>query len=131
MGTFYVLSKAFDCVLHDTLIRKLSHYGIHGASLDLLTSYLIIRVQRVKVNGKISAGSVVRMGVPQGSILGPFLFLIYINDIRYLVRDNHEIVLFADDTSLLFKLKRRHSVVDNINISLSKIVNWFSVKNLY
>lgn len=130
LGIFCDLSKAFDCVLHETLIRKLHHYGIRNASLDLLTSYLSDRIQRVDVNGKRSPGSVVRMGVPQGSILGPFLFLIYINDLPYLIKDNHDIVLFADDTSLLFKLKRQQLVTDDVNSALAKVVNWFNVNNL-
>lgn len=130
LGIFCDLSKAFDCVHHETLIRKLHHYGIRGAALDLLTSYLYDRIQRVDVNGKRSPGSVVTMGVPQGSILGPFLFLIYINDLPQLVRDDHEIVLFADDTSLLFKLKRRQNNFDDVNNAISKVVEWFNVNNL-
>ena len=74
--------------------------------------------------------TVVTMGVPQGPILGPFLFLIYINDLPYLIKDNHDIVLFADDTSLLFKLKRQQLVTDDVNSAISKVVHWFNVNNL-
>lgn len=130
LGIFCDLSKAFDCVCHDTLIRKLHHYGIRNKSLSLLSSYLENRVQRVDVNGKKSEGALVTMGVPQGSILGPFLFLIYINDLPFHVRDNHKILLFADDTSLVFKIKRQLQNFQEINVALAKVVHWFNINNL-
>ncbi|GBP27987.1 Probable RNA-directed DNA polymerase from transposon BS [Eumeta japonica] len=120
ISIFCDLSKAFDCVHHETLIGKLRHYGVTGRAFDLLKSYLNNRVQRVDVNGKKSSGSIVHMGVPQGSILGPFLFLVYINDLPSLVKDAHEIVLFADDTSLLFKVKRQQPTYDDVNNAISK-----------
>ncbi|KAG6447147.1 hypothetical protein O3G_MSEX004791 [Manduca sexta] len=120
LGVFCDLSKAFDCVHHDILIRKLSHYGVNGISLELFKSYLSNRVQIVDANGKQSPGSIVTMGVPKGSILGPFLFLIYINDLPYFIRDKCEVVLFADDTSLLFKIKRHELILDDVNNTLSK-----------
>ncbi|GBP40288.1 Probable RNA-directed DNA polymerase from transposon BS [Eumeta japonica] len=101
-----------------------------GRALDLLKSYLSNRVQRVDVNGKKSSGSIVHMGVPQGSILGPFLFLVYINDLPSLVKDAHEIVLFADDTSLLFKVKRQQPTYDDVNNAISKVEKWFTANNL-
>ncbi|CAH2218019.1 jg27644 [Pararge aegeria aegeria] len=130
LGVFCDLSKAFDCVVHETLVRKLHHYGIQGVALDLISYYLRDRVQMVDVNGKRSNGSFAKIGVPQGSILGPFLFLIYINDLLYLVKDNHGIVLFADDTSLMFKIKRRELALDDVNNYLAKVVQWFEANNL-
>lgn len=130
IGVFCDLSKAFDCVCHKTLVRKLSHYGIKDAALKLLESYLSDRIQKVVVNGKRSSGSVVSMGVPQGSILGPFLFLVYINDLPLVVEDKHGIVLFADDTSLLFKVKRHSQTLDEVNIAISRVVEWFEANNL-
>ncbi|CAK1599173.1 unnamed protein product [Parnassius mnemosyne] len=71
------------------------------------------------------------MGVPQGSILGPFLYLVYINNLPSLVEDNHDIVLFGDDTSLIFKLKRQSFKCDEVNNAISKLVHWFNVNNLH
>ncbi|CAG4985866.1 unnamed protein product [Colias eurytheme] len=77
LGIFCDLSKAFDCVEHCTLLRKLSHYGIKGQAQNLIASYLHDRIQTVVVNGERSGGASINIGVPQGSILGPFLFLVY------------------------------------------------------
>ncbi|CAH2245090.1 jg15928 [Pararge aegeria aegeria] len=130
LGVFCDLYKAFDCVQHETLVRKLHHYGIQGVALDLMSNYLRDRIQKVDVNGKRSNGSVMKIGVPQGSILGPFLFLIYINDLPYHAKDKHGIVLFADDTSLTFKINRRELAFDDVNNSLAKVVQWFEANNL-
>ncbi|KAG6439358.1 hypothetical protein O3G_MSEX000706 [Manduca sexta] len=70
------------------------------------------------------------MGVPQGSILGPFLLFIYINDLHYFMRDKFGVVSFADDTSLLFKIKRHELILDDVNNTRSELVHWFSVNNL-
>ncbi|GBP40237.1 Probable RNA-directed DNA polymerase from transposon BS [Eumeta japonica] len=130
ISIFCDLSQAFDCVYHETLIEKLRHYGVTGRALDLLKSYLSNRVQRVDVNGIKSSGSIVHMGVPRGSILGPFLFLVYINDLPSIVKDVHEIVLFADDTTLLFKAKKQQPTYDDVNNAISKVEKWFTANNL-
>ena len=104
-GIFIDLSKAFDTLDHSIRITKLEHYSIRGMSLDLLKSYLTNRQQYTDVNGTESDLSNIYYGVPQGSVLGPLLFLIYINKLvhynsRTNDRCNDDFVLFADDTNI-------------------------------
>lgn len=130
IGIFCDLSKAFDCVEHETLIRKLEHYGLSGNALNLVMSYLSQRIQKVDINRVQSCGSPVKLGVPQGSILGPFLFLVYINDLPQLIENKCDIVLFADDTSLIFKVDRQQEDLSHINKTLTDVLNWFTANNL-
>ena len=101
-AVFLDISKAFDKVWHDGLIFKLKQNGISGSLLQLLENYLLNRKQRVVLNGSFSDYSVIESGVPQGSVLGPLLFLIYINDLESNINSN--IKFFADDTMLFSKL---------------------------
>jgi hypothetical protein len=130
LGVFCDLSKAFDCVDYQTLLCKLQHYGIKNIALKLLFSYLHSRTQIIDINGVKSSGSRVTMGVPQGSILGPFLFLVYINDLPFFAEKFCDIVLFADDTSLIFKYDRNKINFDDVSNALSEIVSWFTINNL-
>ena len=101
VGIFLNLSKAFDTVNHDILFDKLSHYGIRGVVLDWLKSYLRNRYQFVQYNKSTSSFKTITCGVPQGSILGPLVFLLYVNDLCN-VSKLFEVILFADDTNLFY-----------------------------
>ena len=101
---FIDLEKAFDTVNHDILLPKLNYYGISGVANSWFTSYLFKRHQSVRINVEMSTKREIRCGVPQGSILGPLLFLIYINDMHHAVCKS-TIYHFADDTNLLYSCK--------------------------
>ena len=93
-------SKAFDMVDHSILLKKLDHYGIRGVALKWMESYLCNRQQFVTVNGSDSTMESIRYGVPQGSILGPLLFIIYINDIPEIAKFA-QFILYADDANII------------------------------
>ena len=119
---FCDISKAFDRVWHRGLIAKLRHYGISGRLLKWFESYLSQRFQRVVIPGGTSEWVEIKAGVPQGSILGPLLFILYINDI---VNDIHcGIRLFADDTSLYIVVDTPNNAARLMNTDLEKITIW-------
>ena len=121
-SVFFDISKAFDKVWHKGLIYKLHCIGIRGNMLKWFSDYLIDRKQAVVIKGKTSSYRSINAGVPQGSVLGPLLFLIYINDI---VKDIESIVkLFADDTSMYLSLEDKEERFRLLNSDLHKIINW-------
>ena len=118
-GVFLGISRAFDKVWHEGLIFKLKQNGISGNLLNLLCDFLRNRKQRVLLNGQVSDWSDVRAGVPQGSILGPLLFLIYINDLSEGLSSNTK--LFADDTSLFSVIHDSNTSALELNSEFTKI----------
>ena len=121
-SVFLDISKAFDKVWHDGLIFKLKQNGISGNLLNLLSNFLRNRKQRVVLNGQSSSWADVTAGVPQGSILGPLLFLIYINDLS---DDLSSIAkLFADDTSLFSVVHNANTTAKELNNALIKVSNY-------
>ena len=129
LGVFMDLSKAFDTIDHHILLRKLYHYGIRGLSLKLFENYLSNRKQYVVVDGVSSSYKEVTCGVPQGSVLGPLLFLIYINDIKQ-TSNMLNFSLFADDTSVIATHSNIFTLVEMINEELVKLNNWFRCNKL-
>lgn len=128
-AVFLDLSKAFDCVSHDILIQKLSYYNFSNNSQKLLTSYLEERTQFVNYHNINSSLINVKFGVPQGSVLGPTLFIIFINDLP----DNTGLaqsVLFADDTTLIYKNRDINVLTSSVRETQSTIHDWFSSNRL-
>ena len=121
-GVFLDLSKVFDKVWHKGLVYKLKSIGINGNALQLIESFLHSRRQRVVLNGQSSSWLSIRASVPQGSVLGPLLFLIYINDLPEGL--NSEVKLFADDTSLFSIVNCVNISVSTLNTGLLKIQDW-------
>ena len=119
---FLDISKALDKVWHPGLLFKLRSYGIKGNLLKLLENYLHNRKQRVVLDGQCSSWKNILSGVPQGSVLGPLLFLIYINDLPDGICSLCKI--FADDTSIFSKAHNKHSSHTNLNNDLANITEW-------
>lgn len=121
---FLDLHKAFDCINHELLLSKLYCYGVRGASYNLMKSYLLNRKQYVFINGVKSNTLDIKCGVPQGSVLGPLLFLIFINDIAYLPLKGH-IRIFADDTALFYETSDPISILNNMEHDLDILFEFF------
>ena len=131
---FIDLSKAFDTLDHITLMRKLSYYGVHGTALTLFQSYLSNRKQYVKFDHVESDLATLTIGVPQGSILGSLLFLIYMNDLNNF-SSLFKTIMYADDTTLVgnlsnFDNKNGNDCNTNINIELVLLNDWLKLNKL-
>ena len=128
IGVFCDLSKAFDTIDHHILLQKLDHYGIRGTAKKWFESYLSGREQYVDWNGCKSNKLPINIGVPQGSILGPLLFLLYINDLPSATR--MKCVLYADDSNLLLRGKDLSIVRYELNKELEGVNDYFKSNKL-
>ena len=120
---FLDISKAFDRVWHGGLCHKLQKCGIRGNLLSWFSDYLSDRAQRVVIKGQYSEWLTLNAGVPQGSVLGPLLFLVFINDLAYVVR-HCQIRMFADDTCLFISVDNREDAANLLNQDLAGIQHW-------
>ena len=129
LGVLIDLSKAFDTVDHEILLKELELYGVKGNVLNWFKSYLTSRKQYIEIEGQKTDCLNIKCGVPQGSILGPLLFLIYVNDLSY-SSGLLEPIMFADDTNLFFSHKDIKELFRIVNIELDKICTWFKANKL-
>ena len=140
LSVFLDLSKAFDTLDHSILLQKLTHYGLSQAAIRWFSSYLLGRRQLVDFNGTWSTLTSTSTGVPQGSILGPLLFIIYMNDI-HVASDKFNAIIYADDTSLLSSLcsfnvsvqRNTTNIAElsaHINLELGNIQEWLNINKL-
>jgi hypothetical protein len=138
LSIFFDLSKAFDVIDHDLLLAKLELYGLRGISYEWMRSYLTDRSQFVeihhmdqntlKIKTVTSTLKEIKYGVLQGSVLGPLLFLIFINDLPHVIQ-NAEVVLFADDTSILITENNTLLLNEKIQNVRKQLENWFYENN--
>lgn len=129
LGVFIDYSKAFDYINHEILLKKLHTYGVRGVAQSLLQSYLYDRKQCVAIDNNISSSKLVTAGVPQGSVLGPFLFNVYINDV--VQQDSNAVyVIYADDMSLFISGWDTNEIILKAERELSKLWHWSNANGL-
>ena len=123
-AVFIDLTKAFDTISHSVLLEKLSCYGIQDNELNWFTDYLFLRKQLVQFKGVLSEPNPVFTGVPQGSILGPLLFLIHFNDVHQPLRYS-KIITYADDTVIFTSSKDLDAIQHNLGEDIKSLADWF------
>ena len=129
LAVYVDFSKAFDTLNRSILIKKLAIYGIRGIPLELFKSYLDDRFQAVKVNNIISEFKPINAGVPQGSVLGPILYLIYVNEIPS-ISDKFSTCLFADDTTLIFENSDKYDLFNQCDYGVNLFFSWCCANRL-
>ena len=129
VAVFIDLKKAFDKVDHNILINKLEHYGIRGLAFSWIQSYLTNRTQYVSINDTISTCINVKCDVPQGSILGPILFIMYVNDM-HTVSALMTCIIFTDDTNFLCPGNDISEICKTVSKGLDKLSSWFMANKL-
>ena len=129
LGVFIDLSKAFDSVDHNILLKKLSLYGIKNKSFKWFSSYLSNRKPFIQAGDIKTSYEDIICGATQGSILGPLLFIIYVNDLSD-VSKILEPIVFADDTNLFFTHKNIKELFQTVNSELDKVFHWFNANKL-
>ena len=125
VGVFLYLSRAFDIVNHSILLDKLEHCGIRGLDLKWISN----RLQFVEYNGYVSSRAYIMCGVPQGSILGPLFFLLYIND-NINTSTILQLILFEKDTNVFLSHKDKDCLTNILNAELNKLSIWFRASKL-
>ena len=126
---FVDFAKAFDCVPHDILLRKAEAYGVRGVPLLFIKDFLSNRSQKVKINNSFSSSKPITTGVPQGSILGPLCFLIYVNDLPNF-STNCQSILYADDTTLCFRGNTLSDLIVLCNRELENFCAWANANKI-
>ena len=127
---FLDMSKAFDTLNHEILLRKLAYYGVEGSANKLLQSYLSEQLQYVEFERQILDKLPITTGVPQGSILGPLLFLIYINDLPS-ISNFFKMIMYADDTTLYCNINKTTTELTHVNVWLKANKLFLNVSKIF
>lgn len=129
LGIFLDLKKAFDTVSHRLILNKIESYGIRGIAFKLIKSFLSRRIQCTKIHNSISDNQYISFGVPQGTVLGPLLFVLYINDL-FKLKIHGKFTAYADDTAIIISGKTWNEVTTFANSDLKKIKSWMDANLL-